>query len=46
MTPTRSYVLLCTIGIFCFVSYNLVRMPVLALFAESLAKFSVQSLIS
>ncbi len=36
MTPARSYVLLCTIGIFCFISYNLVRMPVLALFAESL----------
>lgn len=36
MTPSRSYFLLCTIGIFCFVSYNLVRMPALALFAESL----------
>ncbi len=36
MTTSRSFVLLCTIGIFCFVSYNLVRMPVLALFAESL----------
>lgn len=36
MTPARSYFLLCTIGIFCFISYNLVRMPVLALFAESL----------
>ena len=36
MTPARSYVLLCTIGVFCFISYNLVRMPVLALFAESL----------
>jgi len=36
MTPARSYLLLCTIGVFCFISYNLVRMPVLALFAESL----------
>jgi DHA1 family multidrug resistance protein-like MFS transporter len=36
MTPGRSYVLLCTIGVFCFISYNMVRMPALALFAESL----------
>ncbi len=36
MTPAQSYVLLCSIGVFCFISYNLVRMPVLALFAESL----------
>jgi MFS family permease len=36
MTPARSYALLCAIGVFCFISYNLVRMPVLALFAESL----------
>ena len=36
MTTSRSFVLLCTIGIFCFISYNMVRMPVLALFAESL----------
>jgi MFS family permease len=36
MTAARSYVLLCSIGVFCFISYNLVRMPVLALFAESL----------
>ncbi|HET6673682.1 MAG TPA: MFS transporter [Nitrospiraceae bacterium] len=36
MTTSRSFVLLCAIGIFCFISYNLVRMPVLALFAESL----------
>lgn len=36
MTPARSYFLLCSIGVFCFISYNLVRMPVLALFAESL----------
>lgn len=28
--------LLCGIGVFCFLSYNLVRMPVLSLFAESL----------
>ena len=36
MTTSRSFALLCTIGIFCFISYNMVRMPVLALFAESL----------
>lgn len=36
MTTSRSFALLCTIGILCFISYNMVRMPVLALFAESL----------
>ncbi|HTL60521.1 MAG TPA: MFS transporter [Nitrospira sp.] len=36
MTTARSFAILCTIGIFCFVSYNMVRMPVLSLFAESL----------
>jgi len=36
MTNSRSFTLLCTIGVFCFISYNMVRMPVLALFAESL----------
>ena len=36
MTSTRSFMLICTVGIFCFISYNMVRMPVLALFAESL----------
>lgn len=36
MTAARSFTLLCTIGVFCFISYNMVRMPVLALFAESL----------
>ena len=36
MTPSRTFALLCTIGVFCFISYNMVRMPVLALFAESL----------
>ncbi len=36
MTSTRSFTLICTVGIFCFISYNMVRMPVLALFAESL----------
>lgn len=36
MTPSRSFAVLCTIGVFCFISYNMVRMPVLALFAESL----------
>ena len=36
MTTSRSFTLLCTIGVFCFISSNMVRMPVLALFAESL----------
>ncbi len=36
MTTSRSFAILCTIGVFCFISYNMVRMPVLALFAESL----------
>jgi MFS transporter, DHA1 family, multidrug resistance protein len=36
MTTARSFAVLCTIGVFCFISYNMVRMPVLALFAESL----------
>ncbi|MFO0701895.1 MAG: MFS transporter [Nitrospira sp.] len=36
MTTSRSFVLICTVGIFSFVSYNMVRMPVLSLFAESL----------
>ena len=36
MTTSRSFALICTVGIFCFISYNMVRMPALALFAESL----------
>jgi MFS family permease len=36
MTTSRSFVLICTVGIFSFISYNMVRMPVLSLFAESL----------
>lgn len=36
MTTSRSFFYLCTLGVLCFISYNLVRMPVLALFAESL----------
>lgn len=36
MIASHSFVLLCGVGIFCFISYNLVRMPVLALFAASL----------
>ena len=36
MTTSRSFMLICTVGIFCFISYNMVRMPALALFAESL----------
>ena len=35
MTTSRSFFYLCTLGVFCFISYNLVRMPVLSLFAES-----------
>lgn len=36
MTASRSFLLICTVGIFCFISYNMVRMPALSLFAESL----------
>lgn len=36
MTQAATFLLLCGIGIACFISYNLVRMPVLALFAQSL----------
>lgn len=36
MTTSRSFLLVCAVGIFSFISYNMVRMPVLALFAESL----------
>ena len=33
---TRPFTLLCSVGLFAFISYNLVRMPVLSLFAQSL----------
>ena len=36
MTTSRSFLLICTVGIFSFISYNMVRMPVLSLFGESL----------
>ena len=36
MTPSRSFLLICTVGTLCFISYNMVRMPALSLFAESL----------
>jgi DHA1 family multidrug resistance protein-like MFS transporter len=36
MTQSRTFLLLCWVGVCCFISYNLVRMPVLALFAQSL----------
>lgn len=36
MTTSRSFVLICSVGVFCFISYNMVRMPALSLFAESL----------
>ncbi len=36
MTPQRSFLSICGLGVCCFLSYNLVRMPVLALFAQSL----------
>ena len=36
MSRARSFILLCAVGAACFISYNLVRMPVLALFAQSL----------
>jgi len=33
---SRQFVLLCGVGLFAFISYNLVRMPVLPLYAQSL----------
>ncbi len=36
MTTSRSFMLICTVGIFSFISYNMVRMPALSLFSESL----------
>ena len=36
MQPTRSFVLLCLVGLFCFISYDMVRRPALALLADSL----------
>lgn len=36
MTASPSFLLICTVGIFSFISYNMVRMPALSLFAESL----------
>ncbi|MBM4139667.1 MAG: MFS transporter [Nitrospira sp.] len=36
MTTSRSFLLICMVGTFSFISYNMVRMPALSLFAESL----------
>lgn len=36
MTRQQSYAILCAVGVCCFISYNLIRMPVLSLFAQSL----------
>jgi MFS family permease len=36
MTARSSYLLLCGIGVLCFFSYNLVRMPILSLYAQAL----------
>lgn len=36
MKPTRSFVYLCLVGLCCFVSYDMVRRPALALLADSL----------
>ena len=36
MASSRSFLLLCFVGFGCFISYDLVRRPALALFAESL----------
>ena len=36
----RPFILLCGVGLFAFISYNLVRMPVLSLFAQSLGASS------
>ena len=37
---TRPFILLCGVGLFAFISYSLVRMPVLSLFAQSLGASS------
>ncbi len=36
MKPTRSFVYLCLVGLCCFISYDMVRRPTLALLADSL----------
>ena len=36
MKPTRSFVSLCLVGLCCFISYDMVRRPALALLADSL----------
>jgi MFS family permease len=36
MQPTRSFVYLCLVGLCCFISYDMVRRPALALLADSL----------
>ncbi len=36
MSPVVSFAILCWVGVLCFMSYNLVRMPALSLFAQSL----------
>ena len=36
MQQTRSFVYLCLVGLFCFISYDMVRRPALALLADSL----------
>ena len=36
MTNKRAFALLCGVGLFAFISYNLIRMPLLPLFARSL----------
>ena len=36
MKPTRSFVYLCLVGLCCFISYDMVRRPALALLADSL----------
>jgi len=36
MQPTRSFVFLCLVGLCCFISYDMVRRPALALLADSL----------
>jgi MFS transporter, DHA1 family, multidrug resistance protein len=36
MSSKRSFALLCGVGLFAFISYNLIRMPLLPLFARSL----------
>ena len=48
MKPTRSFVYLCLVGLCCFISYDMVRRPALALLADNLgaSPFMVGTLVA